>query len=319
MKAIICSHYGPPENLRLEEVAMPDPGPGKVRIRVKSTAINDYDWSIVRGKPYLYRLMYGVFKPKNTVRIPGMEVSGIVDALGTDVNRFKIGDAVYGDISGYGFGSFAEYLCIDQKALFPKPQQMSFEEAAALPHAALLAWQGLKKGQLKEGQNILINGAGGGVGTLGLQMAKLYGNRVTGVDTGAKLEVMRTMGFDEVLDYQKTDFTRTGERYDLILDTKTNRGPSAYRRALKPGGKYVTVGGKLGRLLQLLGVRMLGNKNLHLLSLKPNEGLEHVDTLYREGKLKIVLDGPYPLDKIPWAIRYFGEGRHTGKVVITLS
>ncbi|MBT8204354.1 MAG: NAD(P)-dependent alcohol dehydrogenase [Eudoraea sp.] len=319
MKAIICSQYGPPEDLHLEEVDLPDPGPGEIRIKVKSTAINDYDWSLVRGKPILYRLVYGLFKPKSSARIPGMEVSGVVDALGEDVSHFQLGDSVYGDISRYGFGSFAEYLCIDEKAVFSKPPEMSFEEAAALPHAALLAWQGFKLGQLKQDQNILINGAGGGVGTLGLQMAKLNGNHVTGVDTGEKLELMRTIGFDEVLDYKKTDFTSTGKRYDLILDTKTNRAPSAYRRALSPGGVYVTVGGKLGRILQLLGTRLLGNKNLHLLSLKPNEGLEHVDQLYCEGHLKIVIDGPYPLEKIPWAIGYFGAGRHTGKVVISLS
>ncbi len=319
MKAIICSYYGSPEDFRFEEVAVPDPAAGEIRIKVKTTAINDYDWSIVRGKPRLYRLMYGLFKPKTAVRIPGMEVAGIVDALGADVVRFQIGDPVYGDISNYGFGSFAEYLCINEKALLPKPPEMSFEEAAALPHAALLAWQGFKKGQLRKGQHILINGAGGGVGTLGVQMAKIYANRVTGVDTGEKLEMMQNIGFDEVIDYKETDFTSTGKRYDLILDTKTNRPPSAYKRALNPGGTYVTVGGKIGRLVQLLWARFLGNKSLHILALKPNEGLEDVSRLFCEGKLKMVLDGPYPFEKIPWAIRYFGEGRHSGKVIISMS
>ena len=157
MKAIVCSKYGPPEKLRLKDIPIPDPGPGQLRIKVKAIAINDYDWSIVRGKPKLYRMMYGLFKPKVSVRIPGMEVSGIVDALGAGSDRFQVGDVVYGDISGYGFGSFAEYLCINEKALFHKPPEMPFEVAAALPHAALLALQAFTKGRLRNGQKILIN------------------------------------------------------------------------------------------------------------------------------------------------------------------
>lgn len=319
MKAFVCEHYGPPEVLRLEELSVPNPGPGQVRVKVKCTAINDYDWSIVRGKPVLYRLMYGLFKPKTSVQIPGMEVSGIVDARGSGVGRFQVGDAVYGDISNYGFGSFAECLCVDENALYLKPLEMSFEEAAALPHAALLAWQGFKLGELSKGQKILINGAGGGVGTLGLQMAREYLAEVTGVDTGAKLEMMKALGFDKVIDYKKTDFTQLKDQYDIILDTKTNRSPGAYRRALKPDGKYITVGGKIGRLLQLVIARFLGNKNLHVLSLKPNQGLEQISEMYSNGQLRPVIDGPYPLEKLPWALRYFGEGKHSGKLVISLT
>jgi len=318
MKAVVCKNYGPPENLNLEEVLIADPLPGQIRIKVKATAINDYDWSIVRGKPRIYRLMYGLFKPKNSVQIPGMEVSGIVDALGNGTSKFKIGDRVYGDTSDYGFGSFAEFLRIDEKALYPMPSDMSFEEAAALPHAALLAWQGFLLGQLSEGQKILINGAGGGVGTLGLQMAKLYGAEVTGVDTGSKLEMMKALGFDRVIDYQKTDFTQTKSKYDLILDTKTNRFPAYYKRVLNPGGKYVTVGGKLGKLFQIVIARWFGNKNLHMLSLKPNKGLETVTQMYNQGQLKPTIDGPYRLEQVPKLLRYFGEGKHTGKVIISV-
>ena len=297
---------------------MPEPDKGQVRVKVKATAINDYDWSIVRGKPGLYRLMYGLFKPKAHVRIPGMEVAGIVDELGPGVSRFQVGDEVYGDTSEYGFGCFAEFLCIDEKALSPKPSAMSFEDAAALPHAALLAWQGFLLGDLSAGQKILINGAGGGVGTLGLQMAKSFKVEVTGVDTRPKLEKMKALGFDEVIDYKKTDFTQLGNTYDLILDTKTTRSPSAYKKVLKPGGKYVTVGGKLGYLLWLLVARLFGNKNLKILSLKPNNGLEKVSKMYSQGQLKPTIDGPYPLEQIPELLRYFGEGKHTGKVIISL-
>ncbi len=318
MKAVVCSHYGSPNNLTLEEVALPSPGPGEIRIKVRATAVNDYDWSLVRGKPVLYRLMFGLLRPKPSARIPGMEVSGLVDAVGPDAHRFQIGEAVFGDISTYGFGSFAEYLCVDEKAVIPKPDQMTFEEAAALPHAALLALQGFAMGQFQKDQKILINGAGGGVGMFGLQMAKAQGAEVSGVDTGVKLEMMKSMGFDRVIDYKTTDFTQAGERYDFILDTKTNRAPGAYKRALKPGGRYVTVGGKLGRLLQLVTARALGHKSLHILSLKPNDGLEQISQMYKRGELKPVIDGPYPLEKVPWAIRYFGEGKHTGKVVISL-
>ena len=318
MKAVVCYQYGPPENLKIEEVSMPEPVMGQVRVKVKATAINDYDWSIVRGKPFLYRLMYGLFRPKASFRIPGMEVSGIVDAIGPESSRFHVGDEVYGDTSNYGFGSFAEFLCVDERALHSKPSSMSFQDAAALPHAALLAWQGFAMGAINKGQKILINGAGGGVGTLGLQIAKFYGAEVSGVDTGPKLEKMKALGFDEVLDYQKTDFTRINKKYDLILDTKTTRSPSAYRRVLKPGGLYVTVGGKLGKLFQLLVARLFGSRNLKILSLKPNEGLEEISRIYTQGLLKPTIDGPYPLEQVPELIRYFGEGKHSGKVVVTL-
>ena len=318
MKAIVCKHYGPPENLQLQDIPISHPGPGEIRIKVKTTAINDYDWSIVRGIPRLYRLMYGLLKPKASVRIPGMEVAGIVEELGPGASRFQVGDEVYGDTSAYGFGCFAEFLCIDEKALFPKPSVMSFEDAAAIPHAALLAWQGFAMGGLANEQKILINGAGGGVGTLGIQMAKLYDVQVTGVDTGPKLETMKALGFDEVIDYKKIDFTQLDSKYDLILDTKTTRSPSAYKKVLKPGGNYVTVGGKIGCLIQLLLARLFGNKNLNILSLKPNDGLEKVSLMYSQDQLKPTLDGPYPLEQIPDLLRYFGEGKHTGKILISI-
>ncbi len=321
MKAMICSRYGSPGQLQLQEVPIPSPKPHEVLVKVRATAVNDYDWGMVRGKPYLYRLLFGLLKPKHPV--PGMELAGTVAALGAGASSFKVGDAVYGDISEHGFGSFAEYCCTHEKTLVLKPGSMGFEEATAIPHATMLAYQGLvDMGKIKEGQNVLINGAGGGVGTFGLQLAKLYGARVTGVDTGDKLNMMQTLGFDHIIDYKTLDFTRNAQRYDLILDAKTNRSPFAYLRSLKPSGTYVTVGGSVGRLLLLFllkgSIYRFSNKRMHVLALKPNKDLAYMNELFNAGRLKPVLDGPYPLEKLPWALQYFGEGKHRGKVIIKM-
>ncbi len=321
MKAIFCSHYTTPEKLEIKEVPTPFPAKHEVLVKIHATAINDYDWSMVRGKPYLYRLLYGITKPKRP--IAGMELSGVIEDIGEGVTQFKKGDAVYGDISEFGFGSFAEYIAINEKALVLKPDAMSFEEATAIPHAALLAYQGLiEKGKIQKGQNILINGAGGGVGTFALQIAKMYDAKVTGVDTGEKLHNMKAIGYDEVIDYKKENFTKRSERYDLILDAKTSQPTWAYLKALKPEGKYVTVGGTAGNLI-LFGLtsRLLSaitRKKLLLLALQPNQGLSYINQLYAEGKIKPSIDGPYAFEEIPRLIQYFGEGKHTGKVVIKL-
>ena len=307
--------------LQPKELPKPVPGEYEVLVKIHATAVNDYDWSMVRGKPYLYRLMFGMLKPKG--QIPGMELSGTVEAVGEHAASFKVGDSVYGDISDYGFGSFAEYICVHEKALALKPAGMTFEEAASIPHASLLAYQGLVGiGNIHKGQQILINGAGGGVGTFGLQLAKLYDAEVTGVDTGKKLEMMKSIGFDHIIDYKKEDFTRNGRRYDLVLDAKTNRPPFSYPRSLKPNGKYVTVGGDLNRLIQLLIVKpwisAFTSKSLHILALKPNEGLEYINELFEAGKIKPVIDGPHTLSQGAEALQYFGEGKHSGKVVISI-
>ena len=321
MKAIICSRYGARENLQLKEVDRPVPKENEVLVNVHSTAINDYDWSLMRGKPFIYRLMFGFFKPKRP--IPGMELAGTVVGLGAHVKTLSIGDEVFGDLSEFGFGSFAEYVCVHEKALTRKPVAMSFVEAVALPHASLLALQGLRDiGRIQQGERVLINGAGGGVGTLALQLAKLHGCEVTGVDTGEKLKVMASLGFDHIIDYKFTDFTKTGGRYDLILDCKTTRSASAYMRALSPEGRYITVGGQLTSLISLLFIGKLltlfSKKELKILALKPNQGLDTIIDLYLQGKIKPSIDGPYPLEETPRLIRYFGEGKHHGKVVISV-
>ncbi|WP_425390639.1 NAD(P)-dependent alcohol dehydrogenase [Ekhidna sp.] len=317
MKAIVCRSYGPTSQLRLEDIEKPIPKPNEVLVKVRFSAVNDYDWGMVRGKPNLYRLLFGLLKPKHP--IPGMELSGVVEACGVGVKNFSGGDEVYGDISRYGFGSFAEYVCINEKALVKKPKNIPFEDAAALSHAANLAWQGLVDvGGIKKGMKILINGAGGGVGTIGLQIAKTYACEVTGVDTGEKLATMKTLGFDHIIDYKKEDFTKSDTQYDLILDAKTTRAPRAYVKVLSKGGKYVTVGGTIGRLLQLLPAGKLLKRPVYIVALDANKDLFAIEKLYMEEKIKPEIDGPYPLEKTPWAIQHFGEGKHTGKVIVSV-
>jgi len=315
MKAIVCNRYGPPESLRYQDVPEPLPRAHEVLVRVHATAVNDYDWSWVRGKPTIYRLLFGLFKPKHP--IPGMELSGTVVKCGTNTTRFQVGDAVYGDISGHGFGSFAEAIAIHEAALVHKPANISFVDAAATPHAALLAYQALVViGKLQLGQRILINGAGGGVGSFAAQIAKTYGADITGVDSAEKAEALLALGFDRMIDYRQADFTRNGQQYDLILDCKATRTPTSCSRALRSGGHYVAIGGDLTRILQLLLARVFGKRQLHILALKSNVGLEHIHALYATGQLKAVVDGPYPLAQAPQQIRRFGEGKHFGKVVL---
>lgn len=324
MKAYNIRNYGAPTKvLKMVEAKEPVPKNTEVLIKVCATTINDYDWCITSGNPLSYRLLFGIFRPRKKLAIPGMEVAGIVTKLGNKATKFKIGDAVYGDISYYGFGSFAEFLCIDEKALIHKPDNMSFEEATSIPHASMLALQGLRDvGQIKDGQKILINGGGGGVGSFGLQLAKLYDTEVTGVDTGEKLKAMESQGFDSVIDYKKEDFTKSKQQYDLILDCRTNRSLWRFLRVLTPRGKYITIGGRSGKLLQMLYMapllKLFSAKRMHMVMLKTNNDLTYIHRLYDENKIKCVIDGPYSFDKIPWAIQRFGAGLHNGKIVISV-
>lgn len=316
MKAIVCNSYGPTSQLQLKEVEKPTPKSNEVLIKVHFSAVNDYDWSMVRGEPKLYRLLFGLFKPKHP--IPGMELSGVVESIGVDVTKFKVGDAVYGDISAHGFGSFAEYIAIHESAIVRKPEYLPFEEAAALSHAANLAWQGLVDfGKIKNDMNVLINGAGGGVGSIALQIAKTHNCQVTGVDTGNKLKAMKEIGFDHIIDYKKEDFTKSSNKYDLILDAKTTRAPKAYIKALNPNGRYVTVGGEIGRLLQVVFAQHLMKKPVYMVPLDANKDLEQIHDLYKSGKIKPLIDSPYSLEKTGEAIQHFGEGKHHGKVIVS--
>lgn len=324
MKAYIIESYGKPtEVLQLKDVEQPKPTGSEVLVKVCATSINDYDWCLSSGTPLAYRLLFGLFSPRKKIRTPGMELAGIVEQLGHTATKFKIGDAVYGDISNHGFGSFAEFLCIDEKALTLKPEGMSFEEATCIPHAAMLALQGLRDvGQLKENQRVLINGGGGGVGTFALQLAKLQHAHVTGVDTGEKLHAMKAQGFDEIIDYKKEDFTKSKIQYDLILDCKTNRSLWKFLKVLKPEGKYISIGGKSGKLLQMLYmgplVKFMTKKRLQMVMLKANKDLEVIHHLYAENKVHCIIDGPYGFDQLPIAVQRFGDGLHTGKIVISV-
>lgn len=321
MKAIVLTRYGSPDLLQLKEVENPLPKDDEVLVKVHAAAVNDWDWSFVRGKPYLYRLMFGLFRPKMSVL--GAELAGTIEATGHRATRFQPGDEVYGDISEAGLGSFAEYVCVKEEALIPKPPGMTFEQATTIPHASALALQGLVDvGKIQKNENILINGAGGGVGIIAVQIAKQFGAKLTGVDSASKLDMLKSVGFDYVIDYKKEDFTGNGQSYDLILDTKTNRSAFSYLRSLKPGGRYVTVGGHLPRLLQIfcMGglIRRITGKSLQIVALKPNKNLDYINTMFETSGIKSVIDGPYPLSEVPQAIQRFGEARHLGKVVITL-
>jgi len=319
MKAIIYQKYGTPDDLELKEIDKPIPKDDEVLIKVHAVSINDWDWGLLHGD-FVNRILNGLRKPKR--KILGSDIAGRIEAIGKNVKQFKPGDAVYGDLSGQ-WGGFAEYVCTKEKFLALKPAAMSFEQAAAIPQAAMLAVQGLiDKGKIKQGQKLLINGAGGGVGTFGIQIAKLYGVEVTGVDSTGKLDMMRSMGFDHVIDYTKEDFTKNGKCYDLILDVKTNRSMFDYARALCRHGVYVTVGGSIGRLFQALflapWIKMIHKKHIRLVALKPNKDLAYMNELFEAGKIKPVIDGPYKLDELPEAFRLFGRGEHKGKIVITM-
>jgi len=322
MKAIILEEYGLPNILEIGEIPKPVPNDDEVLVKIHSASINDSDWGLVRGKPFVIRLFFGLKKPK--IAIPGIDISGKVEAVGDNVSSFNIGDEIYCDLSGCGFGGFAEYVCVPEKVLSKKPVNISHNDASALPHAGILALQGLvQKGKVKSGQSILINGAGGGVGTLGIQILESYKpKKVTGVDSAEKLDLMKSLGFDSVIDYKKVDFTDTGKKYDLILDTKSNRSVFKYARALKKNGTYITVGGSMFRLFEiaLIGslISLFTSKKLSVLIHEPNKGLDQISKLIEKGQLRPVIDGPYGFDKIPELIQYFGEGKHLGKIVVEI-
>jgi NADPH:quinone reductase-like Zn-dependent oxidoreductase len=319
LKAIVYIKYGGPEVLQINEIEKPYPKDDEVLIKVHAVSINDWDLGLLDGD-FINRLLNGLLKPKR--KILGSDIAGRIEAVGKNVKQFKTGDEVYGDLSGQ-WGGFAEYTCAPEKALVQKPANMSFEEAAAIPQAAMLAVQGLiDKGKIQSGQKLLINGAGGGVGTFAVQIAKLYGVEITGVDCTSKMDLLRSIGFDHVIDYTKEDFTKTGKCYDLILDVKTNRSMFDYVRALCRNGVYVTVGGSIGRLFQALflapWISMISKKHIRIVALKPNKDLVYMNELFETSKVKPVIDGPYKLDEVSEAFRIFGKAEHKGKLVITI-
>jgi NADPH:quinone reductase-like Zn-dependent oxidoreductase len=320
MKAVVRERYGTPDVLEVRDVPKPTPKPDEVLVRVHAASVNDWDWGLLHGDP-VNRMLGGVYTPK--VRILGCDIAGHVEAVGRDVKAFKPGDEVYGDLCMSGFGAFAEYACARETGVAHKPASMTFEQAAAIPQAGMLAVQGLiDTGRIQSGQKLLLNGAGGGVGTFALQIAKLYDAEVTAVDKAGKLDMLRAMGAHRVIDYLKDDFTKGHERFDLILDAKSNRSPFAYVRALKPNGTYATVGGNMPRLLQTLLLRPyiggVNHKHMRIVILKPNKDLAYINGLFEAGDLVPVIDGLYKLDDLAEALRRFGTGEHKGKIIITI-
>lgn len=321
MKAIVYTKYGSPDVLQLKEVEKPTPKEDEVLTEVHAASVNPWDWDLLRGAPLLV-LLWVLQKPKS--KILGADVAGRVEAVGRNVKQFRPGDEVFGDSSVCGFGAFAEYICVPENALALKPASMTFDEAATVPQAAVLALQGLRdKRQIQPGQKVLINGAGGGVGTFAVQIAKSFGAEVTGVDSTRKLDMLRSIGADHVIDYTQEDFTKNGQVYDLILDVVTYRSIFDYKRALSPKGIYVMFGGgSWARVVQsmFLGpwISMTGSKKMGILMHKPNKDLAFLKELLEAGKVTPVIDSRYPLSEVPEALRYFGEGHAQGKVVITV-
>jgi NADPH:quinone reductase-like Zn-dependent oxidoreductase len=322
MKAIVYQKYGPPDVLKLEEVQTPAPGDDEVLLKVHAASLNAADWHILRGDPFFLRLGFGLLKPKN--KILGADIAGRVEAVGRNVKQFQPGDEVFGDISGCGWGAFAEYVCARENALVLKPANISFEEAAAVPFAGVTALQGLRdKGQIQPGQKVLINGASGGVGTFAVQIAKSFGAEVTGVCSTRNLDMVRSLGADQVIDYTQEDFTKSGQRYDLILAVNGYRSIFEYKRALSPKGIYIMAGGSMAQMFQavFLGpwISMTGSKKIGNFETKPNQkDLAFVKELLEAGKVVPVIDRHYTLSEVPEAIRYLEEVHARGKVVITV-
>ncbi|HVO81180.1 MAG TPA: NAD(P)-dependent alcohol dehydrogenase [Terriglobales bacterium] len=324
MKAIVCHTFGSPDVLQYEEVEKPTPGDDEVLIKVRAASVNPLDWHLMRGTPYLGRLMFGLRKPR--VTRPGVDVAGLVEAVGRNVTQFKPGDEVFGSCRG----AFAEYACTPSSKLVMKPGNVTFEQAASVPVAAYTALQGLRdKGKIRPGQKILINGAGGGVGTFAVQIAKWLGADVTGVCSTRNVEMVRSLGADRVIDYTREDFTQSGQRYDVIFDLVGNHSLSACRHILSPKGIYLGAGvlgamsgkwiGPLPRLLKTVVLSwFVSQKLVPFMARSSKEDLTIMRGLMESGKITPVIDKRYRLSETPEAIRYLAEEHARGKVVITV-
>ena len=322
MRAIITTKYGSPDVIDLREVKNPIPNDDQVLVKIYAASLNYGNLVLLKGKPFLARFAFGLSKPKYI--IPGGDISGRIESVGKNVKHFKPGDEVFGDLSGCGWGGFAEYVTVSEHSLVLKPSNISFAEAAAVPMAATTALQSLRdKGKIKSGQKVLINGASGGVGTFAVQIAKSFGAEVTGVCSTRNLDIVKSIGADNVIDYTTEDFTKNTENYDLILAVNGYHPISAYKRSLSPNGNYVMVGGSGVQLTQamILGplLSMTGSKKLGSFLQRPNQNdLIFIKELLEAGKIKPVIDRYYKLSEVPNAFRYFEEGHTQGKIVITM-
>lgn len=323
MKAIVFEKYGPPDVLQLREVAKPNPGEREVLVRVRAVSLNAADWRMMRADPFLARLYSGLLRPKRITTL-GADVAGVVESIGSLVKRIKPGDEVFGDVFVSDFGGLAEYKCAGEDELILKPDNVGFEEAAALPLAGMTALHALRDAaKVRPGQHVLINGASGGVGTYAVQIARHLGAEVTAVCSEAKQELARSLGAHHVVDYAKEDFTKSGRLYDAIIGVNGYRSLDEYRRCLTPSGIYAMVGGDGRQLFQalLLGpfYSLASKKKIVTVSSKPNRAdLEMLSELLAQGKIRSVIDRRYPLEESAEAIRYLEAGHAAGKIIVTV-
>ena len=322
MKAIVYTKYGTPDVLSLHEVEKPTPKDDEVLVKIHAVSLNQYDWHLLTADIFLVRLMGGgLLKPKRGA--PGADIAGRVEAVGANVTQFQIGAEVFGDIAAAGGGGCAEYVCVPEKLLALKPNNLSFEQAAAVPMAGITALQGLRDvGKIQAGQNVLIQGAAGGVGTFAVQIAKMFGANVTAVCSTRNLEQARALGAEYVVDYTKEDFTQSGKRYDLILAANGYHSLADYKRALTPQGRYVMAGGTMRQIFDAMlwgswnsrGGQKMGGVSAH--TSQPD--LEYLKEQIEARKIKPMIDRCYPLSQTADAMRYLGQGHARGKVIITV-
>lgn len=319
MKAVVYKRYGSPDVLSVQERETPTPKDGEVLVRVHAASVNSWDWDMIRGKPWIVR-MWGLLQP--THQIPGADIAGVVEATGAGCTRFKPGDEVYCDLNEVGWGGFAEYVSVPEKCLVRKPAFITFEEASAIPQAGLMALQAVRDvGELHTGQSLLIIGAGGGVGTFAIQLARAVGGIVTAVDANSKLEMLTSLGANEVVDYRKTDITTTGKKFDLIIDVVARYPLRTYKRMLNPGGKFLMIGGTMNAIFQTMAFgKLISDKERHvgLLTYRTNKGLDDFETLLKEGKVRPVIDRVFPMAQVREAFRYYASAAFKGKVIISM-
>ena len=317
MKAFVYERYGPPERLRMAEVDTPAAGAGQVLVKVLAASVNAADWHMLRGRPLFSRATLGLLRPKH--RILGVDVAGRVEAVGSGVAGFQPGDEVYANLLDHGYGGFAEYVSVPLGVLSLKPASLSFEEAAAVPMAATTALQGLRRhGELHPGQRVLVNGGSGGVGSFAVPIAKAAGAEVTAVTSTPNLDLARSLGADQVIDYTTTDFVNTGQRYDRILDTVGNRSVRDLRRALAPGGKAAVTG--FTSVRRLLGVSLGGGKDVAQVQAHVTaKDLELLSDLLEAGTLRPQIDRRYAFADLPAAIAYLEQGNAKAKVVVAMT
>lgn len=322
MKALVIKKYGSPNKLTIKEVPKPKINKNEVLIKIKAVSINDFDLGIIEGKSLINRLLAGLLRPK--IQILGSDIAGDIEEIGESVTKFKIGDKVYGDLSDNKFGGFAEYVATTEKHLCRIAEGMSFDIAAAIPQAGQLAYQALYDfTKITDGQKILINGAGGGVGTYAVQMLKKHKVHLTAVDSEAKKEMLLKLGYDEFIDYRKTDFTEQSILYDIVIDCKTTKSPSQYSKILKENGMYITIGGDIPKVLWIMFMSKFLEKRygraFKCVVLHTNRNLPEINKMFEEGNLTSIIDPlTFTLETGREAMAYYATGEQLGKVLIVV-